>query len=129
YGNLTEEILKKYMNGTFKVLNFKGIMSFYPLINDIELLKDLDKWLISTILNVVELRRKKILNFNADFQDKQPPFLLNKNDLLHHCKTVKIGRKTGLLEIPSFLRIHNALKMGLLDRGVESIMNPNSLYY
>ncbi len=129
YGNLTEEILKKYMNGTYKVLNFKGIMSFYPLINDIELLKELDSWLISTILNIVELRRKKLLKNDPSFLDNQPPFLLGKNELLLHCKTVKIGYKTGLLEIPSFLRIHNALKMGLLKDGLESIMNPNSLYY
>ena len=117
------------MNGTYKVLNFKGIMSFYPLINDIELLKELDSWLISTILNIVELRRKKLLKNDPSFLDNQPPFLLGKNELLLHCKTVKIGYKTGLLEIPSFLRIHNALKMGLLKDGLESIMNPNSLYY
>ena len=129
YGNLTEEILKKYMNGTFKVLNFKGIMSFYPLINDIELLKELDCWLISTILNVVELRRKKLLKYDSSFMDHQPPFQLNKNALLLHCRIVIIGKKQGLLEIPSFLRIHSALKMGLLNDGIESIMNPNSLYY
>ncbi len=129
YGNLTEEILKKYMNGTFKVLNFKGIMSFYPLINDIELLKNLDCWLISTILNVVELRRKKLQELDDSFRDNQPPFLLGKEELLLHCKTVWIGNKPGLLEIPSFLRIHNALKFGMLNSGLESIMNPNSVYY
>ncbi|WP_312418388.1 reverse transcriptase domain-containing protein [Epilithonimonas sp.] len=129
YGNLSEEILKKYMNGTFKVLNFKGIMSFYPLINDIELLQELDNWLISTILNIIELRRKKLVEYDSFFPDHQPPFLLNKDELLHHCKTSVIGYKTGLLEIPSFLRIHNALKLGLLNNGVESIMNPHSIYY
>ena len=57
YGNLTEITLKKFLNGTYVKLNFKGIMSFYPLIDDEFQMKELDKWLLSTILNV--LRKKK----------------------------------------------------------------------
>ncbi len=129
YGNLTEEILKKHMNGTYKVLNFKGIMSFYPLINDIELLKELDRWLLSTLLNIIELRRKKLIALVPSFAHSQPPFELGKEDLLEYCKSTVIGRKPGLLEIPSFLRIYNALKLGLLNNGIEVVMNPKSLYY
>lgn len=129
YGNLTEETLRKYMNGTYKVLSFKGIMSFYPLITDIELLKSLDKWLLSTILNVVELRRKKLLANVPNFVDYQPPFKLDKNQLLSHCKNTVIANRSGLLEIPSFLRIFNALNFGVNNFGVEVVMNPRSLYY
>ncbi|WP_165749884.1 reverse transcriptase domain-containing protein [Cellulophaga sp. Z1A5H] len=129
YGNLSEELLKKYMNGTYKVLNFKGVMSFYPLINDVGLLKYLDSWLISTILNVVELRRKKLIKNNRNFIDFQPPFGLNKEELLAHCKQTVIGTKEGVMEIPSFLRIYNALKLGVLNNGIEVVMNSRSLYY
>lgn len=129
YGNLTEETLKKYMNGTYKVLSFKGMMSFYPLINDIDLLQNLDRWLLSTIMNVIELRRKKLLTNNPHFNDAQPPFKLDKDELLKHCKTTIINNKIGLLEIPSFLRIYNALKVGLEKNGVEAVMNPRSVYY
>lgn len=129
YGNLTEETLRKYMNGTYKILSFKGIMSFYPLITDIELLKSLDRWLLSTILNILELRRKKLLANNPNFIDYQPPFNLDKNQLLEHCKNTYIGIKPGLLEIPSFLRIYNALNFGVNTYGVEVVMNPRSLYY
>jgi len=128
YGDLTEEVLKKYMNGTYKVLNFKGVMSFYPLINDVELLQDLDRWLLSTLLNVIELRRKKLVHHVPNFIDYQPPFRLNKDQLLNHCKRTVI-RDKALLEIPSFLRIFNALKLGLLNDGIEVVMNPNSNYY
>ena len=128
YGDLTEETLKKYMNGTFKVLSFKGVMSFYPLITNIELLKNLDRWLLSTILNVVELRRKKLLANNPSFIDYQPPFKKNKDDLLKYCKTTIINGKP-LLEIPSFLRIYNALNFGINNYGVETVMNHRSRYY
>lgn len=129
YGNLTEETLKKYMNGTFKILDFKGIMSFYPLINDEDLLKDLDKWLISTILNAIEHRRKLLVQKVPGFLDYQPPFKLSKNDLIAYGKNTIIKNKRGLLEIPSFLRIYNALKLGILNDGIERVMNPRSLYY
>lgn len=128
YGDLTEETLRKYMNGTFKVLSFKGVMSFYPLITDIELLKNLDRWLLSTILNVVELRRNKLLANDPNFIDYQPPFKMNKDDLLNYCKKTIINGKP-LLEIPSFLRIYNALNFGINNYGVETVMNPRSIYY
>lgn len=129
YGNLTEETLRKYMNGTYKVLRFKGVMSFYPLITDIDLLKNLDRWLLSTILNVVELRRKKLVASVPHFIDYQPPFMLDKDELLEHCKKTIIVGKSGLLEIPSFLRIYNALNYGVNNYGVEVVMNSRSLYY
>jgi len=130
YGNLTEITLKKYMNGTYKVLTFKGIMSFYPLINDVEQLKELDEWLLSTVLNVLNLRKKLLLeSFPDTFDEYQIPFRMNKNELIHYCKNTVIRGKKGLLEIPSFLRIHNALKLGLINEGIVRVMNPRSGYY
>lgn len=130
YGNLTEITLKKYMNGTYKVLSFKGIMSFYPLINDVEQLKELDEWLISTIMNVIRRRRRLLRSvFPSDFDFYQAPFYMSKNQLVNHCKNTVISGKKGLLEIPSFLRIHNALKLGLINEGIVRVMNPRSGYY
>jgi hypothetical protein len=129
YGSLNEETLKKHLNGTYKVLSFKGIMSFYPLVNDIELLKQLDSWLISIILDVVELRRKKLISNDPNFVSYQPPFELKKDELIKYCKKTIIGTTAGLLEIPSFLRIHNALAHAVANDGIERVMNSRSLYY
>lgn len=129
YGNLTEVTLKKYINGTYKILTFKGIMSFYPLINDTNQLLKLDKWLLSTILNILRLRREilkeKVTNFDYD----QFPYNKNKEQLLSNCKNMVIGGKKGLLEIPSFLRIYDAIRLGLINEGIEKVMNPQSGYY
>jgi len=129
YGNLTEITLKKYLNGTYKVLTFKGIMSFYPLITDIDQLKELDRWLISTIIKVLKNRQTTLSRSISSFNPNQFPFNLSKDDLLRRCKTLKINEIKGLLEIPSFLRIHNALKLGLENEGIERVMNPQSGYY
>lgn len=129
YGNLTEETLKKYLNGTYKVLTFKGMMSFYPLINDINQLQELDRWLVSTIMNTLRLRRKLLSLHVSSFDRNQFPFTADKDTLLERGKNIIIKGKKGLLEIPSFLRIHNAMKIGLVNEGIERVMNPQSGYY
>lgn len=123
YGNLTEVTLKKYLNGTYKVLTFKGIMSFYPLINDIDQLKELDRWLICSVMNVLKLRKKQLKRKVSTFDDTQFPFYCSKNQLIVNCKM------NSLLEIPSFLRVYNAMQIGLKNEGIERVMNPQSGYY
>lgn len=130
YGNLTEITLKKYLNGTYKILSFKGIMSFYPLINDINQLEYLDKWLVSTIMNILKLRRKILSReLGATFDENQFPFNKNKDELIIECRNITIKGKKGLLEIPSFLRIYEAMQKGLINEGIERVMNPQSGYY
>lgn len=129
YGNLTEITLKKYLNGTYKILSFKGIMSFYPLINDVEQMKQLDKWLISTLINVISLRRKLLLNLNPNFNVNQFPFNVEKEEIVDRFKTASPYRKAGLLEIPSFLRIFKAMQIGINEEGIERVMNPKANGY
>lgn len=129
YGNLTEVTLRKYLNGTFKVLSFKGIMSFYPLINNSEQMKELDKWLLSTIINSLRLRKKLLLYHNPNFNVNQFPFNVSSKELINECRHSHVYGRKGLLEIPSFSRIFEALQMGLKNEGIEKIMNPKSNYY
>lgn len=129
YGNLTEITLKKYLNGTYKILTFKGIMSFYPLINDIQQLQEMDRWLICTIMNILSLRKDILSRKVPNFQPQQFPFYCTKDDLLTICKKKEINDTKGLLEIPSFLRIYNAMQIGLKNEGIERVMNPQSGYY
>jgi hypothetical protein len=123
YGNLTETTLKKFLNGTYVKLNFKGIMSFYPLIDDEIQMKELDKWLVSTILNTLRKRQRLLLRigYPANFF----PFDLSSTNLINLCKTTR----NGWLQIPSFLRIYLALQMGVKNLGIEQVMNPESKYY
>lgn len=123
YGNLTETSLRKYLNGTYKKLNFKGIMSFYPLITDENQMIELDKWLVSTIMNSLRLRKKLLINHNPNFNVVQFPFNISRNDLVQVCKTQLP------CEIPSFLRIFHAIQKGIKDNGIEKTMNPASGYY
>lgn len=128
YGNLNESMLKNYLNGSNKRLQFKGIMSFYPLLDDVEQLKQLDKWLVSTILNTLKKRDKLLVKWGHN-RSNQFPFNVDGNQLLIECRIRRIKRKKGLMEIPSFLRIYNAIKENVVTVGIEGTMNPKSNSY
>ena len=49
YGGLSNSQIKEYLSGRRTRLYFKGIMSFYPLVNDEKQLLELDGWLLSII--------------------------------------------------------------------------------
>jgi hypothetical protein len=131
YGDLSELLLAQYVNGVHKTLNFKGIMSYYPLVNDINKLIDLDKWLISTIMKAL-LKRKKILE--NDFLIYLPfgrfPHYLSHESLIQASKNHKFLNKNGLARIPSFLRIYKAINLKILNEGIEKTMSVKAnIYY
>ncbi|AUR50766.1 hypothetical protein [Aquella oligotrophica] len=126
YGGLTDKHLKDYISGRIAKIYFKGIMSFYPLVNDEEQLKKLDGWMISTIFRTLKLHSKLVHNSDFSFVD-----IRNNSELLKFFRTQKINisDKEIDLQIPSFMRVYRAINRGILDFGIEGIMNPRSLNY
>ncbi|MBI2273165.1 MAG: group II intron reverse transcriptase domain-containing protein [Bacteroidetes bacterium] len=123
YGNLTEKTLTKFLNGTYAFMNFKGIMSFYPLVNDEEQMKNLDKWMVSTILNT--LKRRSVLLNDLGYPTSFFPFEQTPTSLIYTAKITANGH----MQIPSFLRIYRALEKGIQNMGIDKVMNPQSKYY
>jgi RNA-directed DNA polymerase len=122
YGGLTAQQLRNYISRRTKRISFKGIMSFYPLVNDQEQLRGLDGWLVSTIYRAIQLRGKT-LNLSNQF-----PFNVAKFELAERLKSKRI-RRGYPLEIPSFMLIHRALAEGLKGRGIAGVMNPDANEY
>lgn len=127
YGGLSKKQIKDYLAGRSKRIYFKGIMSFYPLVDDVDQLTSLDGWLLSVIYRALVLR-KKLLASRGHNRDRNFPFSASRQQLLDIGSRRKIRGKL-LLEIPSFLLIQKALKKGLVESGIERIMNPDSLNY
>lgn len=130
YGGVNEAILKRYLHGDLKRINFKGLMSFYPLVDDEEQLQQLDSWLVSTILKVLQKRhfllvRNKLIKPNYIHF----PFDLTAENIIESCKLHNYHGTKGLVEIPSFLRIYQAIKKGLIDTGIETVMSDDSDSY
>ena len=58
YGDLSEEKLRKYLRRTVPRVHYKGVMSFYPLVDDDALLKSLDGWMLHTVFTSLKVRAK-----------------------------------------------------------------------
>jgi RNA-directed DNA polymerase len=127
YGGLNSQQLRNYINGRTKRIYFKGIMSFYPLVNDVEQLKALDGWLVSVIYRALKLRSKLLKKWGYD-RSHIFPFSVHYSEIPDRFKQKKIHGKP-LLELPSFMLIQRALEKGLQNRGIESVMNPESMDY
>ncbi|WP_430883357.1 reverse transcriptase domain-containing protein [Fusibacter sp. JL216-2] len=129
YGSLDDQKLARFIDGTYSSLAFKGVMSYYPLLTDIEQMKELDSWLYNTLLNSLELRKKlfwdkKKIDVSGFF-----PYNCSRENFLITCRNKKVNGKKHKIQIPSFKRIHLAMKKGLIEVGIEKTMNPNASHY
>ncbi|WP_123068713.1 reverse transcriptase domain-containing protein [Massilia aurea] len=127
YGGLLHKEIIEYLQGRRASIQFKGVMSFYPLLNDEQQLRDLDGWLLSVIHRVLQKRAELLLLHKFDVR-LNFPFVVPRNRIVKMFRRKSIGGKP-LLEVPSFTLIYKALGKGLNEYGIERIMNPKSLHY
>lgn len=127
YGDLTDQMIANYINGVSNRIFFKGIMSFYPLINDENQLKELDGWLVTAVYKGVNIRGKLLKAWGYN-RDHNFPFNVSHGEIITEFRKQKIHGKK-LLKLPSFYFIYQALSKGLTDFGVEGVMNPTSNTY
>ncbi|WP_081621671.1 reverse transcriptase domain-containing protein [Thioalkalivibrio sp. AKL12] len=128
YGELNEDKIRKYISGRARSIKFKGLMSFYPLVTNEKQLQELDGWLVSVFRRSL-VKRRELLEFKGVARVSDCfPYRENLNNLPEVCR--QHGRKVGIeIDVPSFLRIYNAIQKGIERRGVEGVMNPSSLDY
>lgn len=127
YGGLLHRDLVAYIRGGRKSLHFKGVMSFYPLLNDVPQLRALDGWLVSAIDRCVQARSKLLLSHGFDRRHSFP-FNVNRGELLDRYRAKRIYKKR-LMEVPSFQLIYKALQRGVTEAGIERVMHPESSKY
>jgi len=122
YGNLSEDKLRAYQAGAYDRIVFKGVMSFYPLINDEDQLSQLDGWLLKTIHLSLKRRLRLLEHWSFNLCRNNFPFNVDEYELLRECRRRRI-HGAALLQIPSFLRIYKAIQRGLTTGGIEVTMN------
>jgi RNA-directed DNA polymerase len=127
YGGLLHRDMVEYIKGERKTLYFKGVMSFYPLLNDVAQLHELDGWLVSTIHRCVRARSKLLLSHRFDRRHSFP-FNVSRAELLKRYRR-KIIYGKRLLEVPSFQLIYKAVQRGVIESGIERVMHPESTNY
>lgn len=125
YGDLTDKQIDSYRRGLIKRLVFKGIMSFYLLVDDRNQLKELDSWLRRTLVSTLKLRRKYLQKYGIMVSNF--PYNLTYQNIQNESWLKDF--KTGMYRIPSFLKIRDAIEIGIKNEGIIKIMNPKADLY
>lgn len=128
YGQLNDRILINYLRGTYSRIRIKGLMSFYPLVDDEVQLIELDSWLHNALFNAIQLRSNLFKAIGSSVIQVFP-YYCAREDFTIMSKKFLYNNNAGLFRIPSFLRIHKAIQKGVELVGIESMMNPKSNTY
>ena len=125
YGGLDDRKLRKYIAGVITDLNFRGLMSYYPLVSDEKLLAHLDGWLIYTIKQTLKLRDK--LWYQHSGIHLPGPAQNGENWIDKVAFLKNVGNHD--FRIPSFLLINKAMQVAIARKGIQHVTNPRFIYY
>ena len=107
YGDHSEAKIRRLKSQRAKQIHFRGLMSYFPLAEDIEQLKELDGWLLHTIFTSLQVRA---MLFKKHGVTTLPiPHGLLKEELLKS-KGFTSGGILVDLEIPSFVRVGKVIQ-------------------
>jgi hypothetical protein len=123
-GGAYKEQLRSFAEGNGGQLKFKGAMSFYPLVTDVDQLKQLDGWLVATIWRSIQLRASLLAKHRYK-RHKDFPFSVAQNRLVKTFDKVLVHGKP-LLQIPSFCLVQRAMQRGMREHGISYVMNSRS---
>ena len=127
YGDLTERRLRQYLAGAIPKVHFRGLLSFYPIVDDDVLLKKLDGWLVHTLWT--SIRRRRALFGNRLRGAQPPPFGLAVEQLASLTVTSSTTGTKLDLRIPSFRRMSKLLRLASVIYGASAVANPLSGHY
>lgn len=126
YGGLSEAKLLRFLTRQTPLIRYRGLMSFYPVVDDDDLLRSLDGWMLSSVVRALRLRSQL---FSAYFPGQMPaPHGFSRPQLLQ----LRHNPGTGLLEdlrFPSFWRIGHLIRRAAATYGASVVANRKSSAY
>jgi RNA-directed DNA polymerase len=126
YGDLSENRLRRYLAKETPRIHYRGLMSFYPIVDDEELLKRLDGWLLHTVHT--SLRKRSAILRTAGYSVLPTPHGTSRNGLLSLSGRSGSGASHDL-SLPSFARVSRLLRKASVEHGPSAIANPESSNY
>jgi hypothetical protein len=125
YGDLSEKQLRRYLDRDTPRIHYRGLMSFYPILDDEGQLRDLDGWMLHTVRTT--LRKRAVLFASAGFSTLPQPHGLTEAQLLQFVGTTSKGTKLDL-RLPSFYRMAKLLRTASSIHGANAVSNKLSAY-
>jgi RNA-directed DNA polymerase len=126
YGDLSEQDLRRFKSRGTPMRRFKGVMSYYPLVDDSEALQRLDQWFSAEVW--LTMRRRERLLKVAGFVALPPPLGLDRMALVSYRR--KSATTGGVLDLrlPSFRRIASVIRAAAIAHGPNRIGKSPSAY-
>ncbi len=125
YGDLTESKLRRFLAKDTPRVQYRGLMSFYPILTDERLMRELDGWLLHLVYTSVRYRGRLFRNSGA--QALPLPHGLPKKALISFYGTSSGGALLDL-RTPSFVRIAKLVRRAARTFGANAVANPLTLY-
>lgn len=125
YGGLPKRKMLSYIKNDIASIPFKGVLSFYPLINDKRQISEFEGWLVSTIYKSIQKRKKILISQGYRIRVLDFPFNVKLEEMVKTFDKVRIKNKR-LLEIPSITLFYQAMERGVLEFGLEKIVDAES---
>lgn len=126
YGELTESRLRKYMAKQTPLLRYHGLMSFYPVVNDEALLRQLDGWLLNSVYRSLKLRAELLSRLH--FENLPIPHGLPISRVVTLRHITREGKRIDL-RFPSIARIARLIRRASKTYGTGAIAAPGASEY
>jgi len=107
YGDLSESNVRAFQQGGTRLRRFKGVMAYYPLVDDADQLAELDRWLTRSAWLVMR-RRARLLRQHGR-RSLPPPHDLDIGDFVRYTRRSRTTGGVLDLRIPSFRRISDVI--------------------
>lgn len=125
YGDLSEKQLRRYLARDMPRIRYRGLMSFYPILDDETQLRELDGWLLHTVYTTLRFRER--LFVGAGVTQLPGPHGLPKAKLPRFFGKSTEGATLDL-RLPSFARMGRLLHRASKLYGANAIANPAAGY-
>jgi RNA-directed DNA polymerase len=126
YGGLTEEKLRQFISERIASLNFRGVMSYYPVVTDIAQLANLEGWIEYVLRQALKLRQR--LWYAHDGILLPGPFA-DWIEKVGELRSVDVDGKPVNVTLPSLRLINRAIRLAIAKKGISAVANPASRYY
>ena len=127
YGDISERRLRRFRAKGIPRRRFRGVMSFFPLIDDNEQLETLDGWLVSTTW--MALQKRSELLARCGHVNLPDPHGLSCNELAGFIRKSHTTGGSLDLRLPSFRRIAEVIRRAANQYGTGIVSRSSQYEY
>jgi RNA-directed DNA polymerase len=127
YGDISERGLRRFQARGVPQRRFRGVMSFFPLVEDMEQLKELDSWLVCS--TCLAMRKRTRILTSLGYNNLPDPHGLSCKALANFVRKSQTTGGSLDLRLPSFQKIASVIRRAATQYGTNSIARTSRYEY